>query len=90
MGFGDQWATINLLLHRGEALREVQWLSRWQAGEDLRRVHAEILNELNAPPWLCLSDKLGDVELDGFDVQLRVIYHYTTDLRILWDDRPVR
>ncbi len=67
-GFGDQWATINLLLHRASAMQKTQRLSRLQNGQDLGRMQEEILASLDAPPWVNLVPEPGNTPLNGFNV----------------------
>ncbi len=68
-GLGDHIATIQLLLHRAEASREISDLSTLQHGEDFSSRMAEICSLIPlARSSLRLLKKPGDTPLDGFHV----------------------
>jgi hypothetical protein len=67
-GLGDQIATINLLSRRSAATGKPVYLSRLQNGQDLGRLHDEILGILAAPAPVISVPEPGNTDLSGFDV----------------------
>lgn len=66
--FGDLWATITLLAHKGILSGKTQLLSQWQHDLNLARMQHEIIAALGVGSEVLLTDEKGNTELSGHDV----------------------